>query len=124
MTKEQIVQHWRKGSRESFRLAELAVLEGSYALALFHCHLAVEKMLKAQFIEELNQDPPPTHDLLVIALKLKRKWTQEEERILADLTDYAVAARYDDPTWAKRQATAKNSRLWIARVRLFLSSFT
>lgn len=31
----------------------------------------------------------------------------------ADLTDYAVAARYDDPSWAERYATKENAAFWL-----------
>lgn len=45
-----------------------------------------------------------------------------ENVLLADLTQYAIAARYGDPLWAKREATAENVATWITRVDVLLSS--
>lgn len=121
MTKDQTVAHWKHGARASLRLAELAHTEKEYALALFHCHLAVEKALKAVYILKIEGDPPPTHDLLLLASRLEQHWSSEDEESLANLTEYAVTARYDDIEWAEQEATKQNSDHWIAQVKHFLS---
>lgn len=94
---------------------------GQYSGALFHCHLAVEKGLKALYMEQCRKDAPMTHDLLQIALQLQKSWTEEDKKLFADLTEYAVAARYDDPFWANREATAENVAAWVRKVDAFLS---
>jgi len=73
-------------------------------------------------MEQRRTEAPLSHDLLQIALQIGRSWTDDEKRSLADLTEYAVAARYDDPVWAGREATAANVTTWIARVESLLSS--
>ena len=122
MTDGDVIAHWRQRATDELQSAGLLFDGGKYPGALFHCHLAVEKALKALFMEERRTEPPLTHDLLQIALQLARPWSDEEKRLLADLTGYAVAARYDDPSWADREATADNVRRWIARVDRLLSS--
>ncbi len=67
MTKQDAVQLWRKEAEEAFCAAKAVHDQGIYWLALFHCHLAVEKALKALYVEERDADPPPTHELLEIA---------------------------------------------------------
>ncbi len=121
MTKEDTIAHWRRGSRASLKLAELAHQAGEYALALFHCHLAVEKSLKAVYILQKEDNPPPTHDLLALASRLDFQWNDEQEAALASLTEYAVTARYDDIEWAEAEATKKNSAFWIGQVQTMLS---
>ncbi|MBI1813221.1 HEPN domain-containing protein [Candidatus Peregrinibacteria bacterium] len=93
-----------------------------YPAALFHRHLAVEKALKALYMEEHRREAPLTHDLLHIALQGKHEWTNKEKEFLADLNEYAVAARYDDPLWAEREATAESVTNWIRAIEAFLSS--
>jgi HEPN domain-containing protein len=115
VTEADVIAHWQRRARESLALARKAHGEGYYAHALFHCHLAVEKALKASIMAELQSDPPPTHDLLQLALRLNPAWTDEQKRTLAQLTQYAIAARYDDPPWAEREATERNSATWIDR---------
>ncbi|MDD5055761.1 MAG: HEPN domain-containing protein [Candidatus Peribacteraceae bacterium] len=121
MTKAETVAHWKRGAHASLKMATLAHKESEYALALFHCHLAVEKALKAVFILEKADNPPPTHDLLALAARLERSWSNQEEEVLAELTEYAVTARYDDISWAKLEATEKNSKFWIGQAKKLLS---
>jgi HEPN domain-containing protein len=122
VTEADVIAHWRKGARDELASANLLHEGGQYPGALFHCHLAVEKALKAMYMEEHRTEAPLTHDLLQIALQLPRAWSEEEKQLLADLTEYAVAARYDDPVWAEREATADNVTAWIRRVTSLLSS--
>ena len=121
MTESDIIAHWRKGARDSLEVAELAHDAGKFSLALFHCHLAAEKALKAAFIEKNDDEPPYTHDLTKLALLIRQDWSGEHKNLLGELTDYAIAARYDDPGWAERQAIQLISKLWIQRTRDFLS---
>lgn len=122
MTGADVIAHWRKGARDEFQSAQLLADGEKYAGSLFHCHLAVEKALKALYMEEHQKEAPLTHDLLQIAIQISRPWTNEEKKFLADLTEYAVAARYDDPFWAEREATQDNVLSWLDRVDRFLSS--
>src|SRR4051812_14793322 len=46
VTTEDVIAHWRKGAKNALRVAVLAHEDGEHELALFHCHLAVEKALK------------------------------------------------------------------------------
>ena len=64
---------------------------------------------------------PPTHNLVLLADQLKRAWSDDERRQLDDLTQYAVRARYDDPSWAQREATEENSCRWIPVAENLLS---
>jgi HEPN domain-containing protein len=122
VTEADVIAHWRKGAYDELASAKLLRDGGQYARALFHCHLAVEKALKVLFMREHRREAPFTHDLLRIAAQLPRPWTGDEKRLLADLTGYAIAARYDDPQWAQREATTANTETWIRRVESLLPS--
>ncbi len=122
MTEADVIAHWRKGSQSELQSAKILCTGGQYSGALFHCHLAVEKGLKALYMEQHRTDAPMTHDLLQIALQLEKPWTGDEKKLFADLTEYAVAARYDDPMWAEREATNENVCFWLQRIELLLSS--
>lgn len=121
MSQEEIIKHWQQGARDALEAAQALHNLRKYALALFDCHLAVEKALKAAYIAKYDQEAPPTHNLLFLTEKLGKAWTQEQHDALSDLTDYAVAARYDDPEWAKTQATKENSAFWIEQASAFLT---
>lgn len=121
MTRKQVVAHWRKGTKQALRLAKLAHKDHSYALALFHCHLAVEKALKSQFIAEKRRTPPYTHDLLDIARALQHSWTVAEQELFDTLSDFAILARYGDQVWERRHANKPTSERWIKRSQEFIS---
>lgn len=120
MSQEEIIQHWKKGARDALEAAQALHHLEKYALALFDCHLAVEKALKAAYIAKHDREAPPTHNLLLLTEELDQSWNQEQNDALSDLTDYAVAARYDDPEWAKTQATKENSVFWLKKTSAFL----
>lgn len=121
MTREDVIKHWKTGAQQSMRHAELGLQEGTYALVLFHCSLAVEKTLKALYIQEHNDSPPATHNLHLLATKLARTWSKDEEQILKELTEFAVAARYDDPVWADTYATKDRCAVWVQRTKNLLA---
>ena len=120
MTHKEIIHHWQRGAEQSLRLAELGLKEKTYSLVLFHCSLAVEKALKALYIEEHDASPPATHNLHFLAKKLHRSWSKREENLLEELTEFAVAARYDDPTWADTYATKARCALWCKKTKAIL----
>ena len=121
MTEADVISHWRKGARDALDAAHLLQENKKFALALFNTHLAVEKALKARYMEELRKESPPTHNLVLLAGQLKHAWSDSEKRQLDYLTQYSVAARYDDPFWAEREATAENTAKCIAAAEQFLS---
>lgn len=121
VTESETIAHWRKGARDALRLAKLAASDELFELALFHCHLAVEKALKAAIMEKTAEPHPKVHALLRLALLLQSEWSAEDQELFDTLSDFAVAARYDDPAWAERYATAANAERWIDRTERFLS---
>jgi HEPN domain-containing protein len=121
MTRQDIIEHWRKGARDALELARLAHQAEKNELALFHCHLAVEKALKAAYMERHHEDHPYTHDLAHLAGLVGETFEMEDMTALQKLTDFVVDARYSDPFWAEKQATSKNAAHWIAVTEHLLS---
>ena len=121
VTDMEVIAHWRKGSRDALDAAILLERNGKFELALFHCHLAVEKALKVTIMETTKTAHPKTHELSQLASLLSYDWSQEDKELFYFLTEFSVAARYDDPTWSKQFATAENAKQWIAQVEAFLS---
>lgn len=123
MTQADVIAHWRKGAKDALHLAKRACEDGIYELALFHCHLAVEKALKAAIMAKTGKPHPKIHTLAHLASLLRDDWSEEDRTVFDTLSDFAVAARYDDPAWAERFATARNAEQWLARSEAFLSTY-
>ena len=121
MTTADVIKHWRKGAAEALDAAKLLANDGKYDLALFHCHLAVEKKMKAAVMEETGKPHPKVHNLSRLAQLIREDWPENDRELFTTLSEFSVAARYDDPAWSDRYATEKNARLWIDRAGSFLS---
>src|SRR3989344_2672637 len=121
MTKEDHVALWQKEANDALRVAELSYNDGIYWLALFHCHLAVEKALKALYLQKRGEDPPRTHELLLLAEELGSTWSEGDVTLFDTLGEFAVEARYHDPEWAEKQATKEHAAYWLEKTRSFLS---
>ena len=76
-------------------MAEVLLNEGFVAGVVFHCQQALEKLLKAIWIETHEQAVPPrTHDLIRLAQEVA-VGLEEWHPFLSDLTEQYVATRYE-----------------------------
>jgi HEPN domain-containing protein len=123
VTTKDVIAHWRKGAKNALRVAGLSHEDGEQEFALFHCHLAVEKAIKAAIMEETGKPHPKLHELFTLAKLLREEWTDEDRELFDALSEFAVAARYDDPAWAEQQARPETVAAWLRRTEAFLSSF-
>jgi HEPN domain-containing protein len=124
MVDMQVVQRWKQGAHEEWESAELLYRNEHLTQALFHCHLAVEKILKAQYMLENDKEPPYAHNLVVLARKLRRMWTEDEEHDLGRLSQFCEQSRYGDELWLESTATAESVQFWLERSKYFISLFT
>jgi HEPN domain-containing protein len=121
MTDSDIIAHWRKGARDALEMAQAAIRIEKYDHALFNCHLAVEKALKAAVMENTREPHPKIHNLGRLAELVSKEWTKEEQEMFDTLSSFAVAARYDDPPWAEQYATKTHAELWVKTTSAFIS---
>lgn len=96
MSQDEAVQHWLDGAIKSLRAAQVLHVDGNEELALFHCHLTVEKTLKALYVVEKDAAPPLTHDLTTIASVLNDNRLKQMFDDFKTMSKFAVASRYDD----------------------------
>lgn len=122
MTQKQIIAHWRKGAQDSIEVARMCLEAQKFEHALFSAHLAVEKALKARFIEKHDDAAPFTHELHELLLQIPLNLPDEQMTLLREMSRLAVRARYADHQWSEEQATAKNAEYWIVRAEELLQS--
>ena len=120
MTQQEIVDHWRKGAQDAFDAACVLEQKEKYALALFHCHLAIEKALKALYIQKFDGIPPKTHDLLQLLEKLTLSLNVRQRELLDELSDFVTLE--NDPRASRyfprsRSTTSKRPVAEFARIQ-------
>ena len=96
MNKKQIVDYWKTEAEESLRVARHLFEKKDYSYALFFGHLAVEKIIKAIFMENTNQDVPRSHNLLRLAKAAQIETTDQQKLDLVRITAFNLEVRYPD----------------------------
>jgi len=85
---------WVDMSEVDLQVAEAVLERELYAPCVFHSQQAVEKMLKAIWVEGGREDAPPyTHNLVDLARELGLLQPDREE-FLRRLSNQAIASRY------------------------------
>lgn len=115
-------EQWSVGARKALEAAKHLLESGDYELALFTCHLAVEKAFKAKIVSEKQIAPPRSHNLRQLAEKIELPLSEEEKLQLRELSSFAEFARYGDETWVTAEATKENAKEWLAVATKFLTN--
>jgi HEPN domain-containing protein len=68
---------------------------GKYDWCLFIGHLVLEKILKAIFVQDNeNQFPPKTHNLIKLAENTHLSLTEDQRLLLDEINDFNLEVRY------------------------------
>lgn len=85
---------WLESSLVDLEEAREAYRRGSYHLALFLAHQAVEKALKAYIIGFKRTRPPRTHDLVELLTMAGLRLESADAGSLSELSPYYIISRY------------------------------
>lgn len=97
MTKEEHIQYWIKSSDHNLETMEYLFKGRKYVDALFFGHLSLEKICKALWIRN-NEDnyPPRIHNLVGLLEKSQISINDEDLEFLDLLNRYQLEGRYPD----------------------------
>ncbi|MSQ09826.1 MAG: HEPN domain-containing protein [Dehalococcoidia bacterium] len=87
---------WVRRSDGDLAGAAIMQREAMPAHAVFYCQQAIEKLLKALWIERLGTVPPRTHSLRALAKNLQLPLTHDQATLLHNLTYDYTPSRYPD----------------------------
>ncbi|MBS1259140.1 MAG: hypothetical protein MAG551_02206 [Candidatus Scalindua arabica] len=96
MEKSDLIKYWIDSSDRDFTTMEHLFEKEDYHWALFIGHLVVEKLLKAYFVQNIDNQPPPIHNLLRLSEKTNLQLSEAQKDILVTVTTFNIQARYDD----------------------------
>ena len=72
MKKEEYIEYWLKSSRKDYNTMMNLLDSKDYHWALFMGHIVIEKIIKAIFIQNNEENiPPRIHNLLLLSEKTK-----------------------------------------------------
>jgi len=90
------VQNWLDSASYDFETAEHMLQGGRYIYAIFFCHLALEKLLKASVQQATDTLPPRTHNLRHLAGLSSLELPPEIFEFLSKLSDVSIPTRYPE----------------------------
>ena len=97
MIKEEHINYWRKSAQHDLESAEGIFDTGKYDWCLFVGHLALEKILKAIYVDRNDNNMPPKTHNLVRLVELSKVTIDEEQKFLLDkINDFNIHTRYPD----------------------------
>lgn len=95
MKLEDHIQYWLDSAAHDWDTAENLFSTGKYDWCLFIGHLVLEKILKATFVQDNdNQLPPKTHNLIKLAENTHIFLTEEQKLLLDEINDFNLEVRY------------------------------
>jgi HEPN domain-containing protein len=96
MTKEELAAYWLAEAEESLTVAGHLFDKNDYSYSLFFGHLAIEKLLKAAYVKNIDENVPRSHNLPKIAKAAGLDVPDEMQDDLIRITAFNIEARYPD----------------------------
>src|ERR1043166_5954187 len=94
--KAKLIKHWSDHAQYDIETAKAMLKANRYPYALFMCHLAIEKLLKAIVVSRTNEHAPYTHNLVVLSDASGLSFTEEQKKLIGTLNEFNIEARYPD----------------------------
>ncbi len=82
------IRYWLKSAKDDWQVGQHLFKNGDYSYSLFFGHLTIEKILKAIYVDRLNDNAPYTHRLIYLAEKASLKLSEEKIKLLETITDF------------------------------------
>jgi HEPN domain-containing protein len=96
MTKDELTAYWLAEAEESLTVAGHLFDKKDYSYSLFFGHLAIEKLLKAIYVKNVDENVPRSHNLPKIAKAAGLDVSDEMQDDLIRITAFNIEARYPD----------------------------
>jgi len=96
MDKIELIKYWTETSEQDYNTMMNLFKSKDYHWSLFMGHLVMEKLLKALYIKNINNNTPKIHDLLRLAQKTNLELTNKRQDQFDTITTFNISARYPD----------------------------
>jgi HEPN domain-containing protein len=90
------IQYWCSNGKNDLDTAELLISNGKVLHGLFFCHLAIEKIIKAHYVNTTKEVPPKSHNLIFLSEKANLELGSEIEIFFGILMKFQLEGRYPD----------------------------
>ena len=94
--KTAIVKYWFDTAERDYQTMEHLFESGDYHWGLFIGHLVLEKLLKALYVQEVDENTPHIHDLSRLAQKCELRLDDDMLDKLEFISRFNLSVRYPD----------------------------
>ncbi len=95
MSQKELIKEWVKFAENDLKDAEILFDQKSYQNSSWHCHQAIEKILKAIILKQ-EKRIRKIHDLIELLRETGIKLPEELQSFLEELNLYYLPPRYPD----------------------------
>jgi HEPN domain-containing protein len=126
MTKEEHIKYWLESAQHDLESSESILDSGRYDWCLFIGHLALEKILKAVFVDRNdNNMPPKIHNLVRLAELSKIELDEDQKFHLDKITDFNIQTRYPDYKLDfYKRCNVEYTNEYLAKIKEFYAWFS
>ncbi len=118
MTKQTIVDYWKKTAQEDVKTAEALLGTKRYLPCLFFCHLFLEKIAKGLYIANKDDSPPYSHDVIKILNQADLSVPTDIADAIHEINRFNIQARYDDYKFSLyKEATQLFTKAWFEKAK-------
>ena len=89
-------EEWIKQADYDMDTAQAMFDACRYCYAVFMCHLALEKALKALYLQKTGEAPPKTHNLVFLAEKAELSLSEADADFVFEINRVSLLTRYPE----------------------------
>jgi HEPN domain-containing protein len=118
---QKTIDYWIEEAAEALKVAEHLFDKNDYSYSLFFGHLAVEKILKAIYVQKKGEHAPQIHNLVRLAQQAGLSLNAEQIDSLNKITAFNLESRYPDEKRSFRiKCTEQFTSMELIKIREIL----
>ena len=115
---DRATQKWIEIAEYDLKTAAAMLKSKRYLYVVFMCQQAIEKILKAIYVQQNKNVPPRTHNLLYLADTLKLQVSASDKSLLFDLNQFYISTRYpQDRRRISKTVTQKKAKMYFENTK-------
>ena len=112
------IDYWLEEAEEALKVADHLFEKKDFSYSLFFGHLAVEKIIKAIYVQKRNEHAPQIHNLLRLADQAGITMSAEQKETLIIITAFNLESRYPDEKRSFRiKCTQQYTEIELEKIR-------
>jgi HEPN domain-containing protein len=115
---QKTIDYWLEEAEEALKVADHLFEKKDFSYSLFFGHLAVEKFIKAIYVQKRNEHAPQIHNLVRLAEQAGIVMSPEQKETLIIITAFNLESRYPDEKRSFRiKCTKQYTQVELTKIR-------